>query len=99
MHIKERHPDIYDLVVKHAKGILEDPDATYQEAGRENTVWAVKQVDSDSGKSVQMVIKLSQGSEATDKNNSIITAYTINSKRFIAKEKKGKIKLLYKKEN
>lgn len=46
-----------------------------------------------------MVIKLSQGSEATDKNNSIITAYTINSKRFIAKEKKGKIKLLYKKEN
>lgn len=98
-HIKERHPDIYDLVVKHAKDILEDPDATYQEVGRENTVWAVKQVDSDSGKSVQMVIKLSQGSEATDKNNSIITAYTINSKRFIAKEKKGKIKLLYKKEN
>lgn len=39
MHIKERHPDIYDLVVKHAKDILEDPDATYQEAGRENTVW------------------------------------------------------------
>ena len=46
-----------------------------------------------------MVIKLSQGSEATEKNNSIITAYTINAKRFITKEKKGKIKLLYKKEN
>ena len=39
--------------------------------------WAVKQIDSESGKSVQMVIKLSQGSEATEKNNSIITAYTI----------------------
>lgn len=99
MHIKERHPDIYELVVKHAKDILEDPDATYQEVGRENTVWAVKQIDSESGKSVQMVIKLSQGSEATEKNNSIITAYTINAKRFITKEKKGKIKLLYKKEN
>lgn len=46
-----------------------------------------------------MVIKLSQSSEATEKNNSIITAYTINAKRFITKEKKGKIKLLYKKEN
>lgn len=62
-------------------------------------MWAVKQIDQDSGKSVQMVIKLSQGSEATEKNNSIITAYTINSKRFTTKEKKGKIKLLYKKEN
>lgn len=97
MHIKERHPDIYDLVVKHAKDILEDPDATYLEEGREDTVWAVKQIESDSGKSVQMVIKLSQGQENEGKYNSIITAYTIRSRRIENKAKNGKLKLLYKK--
>lgn len=97
MHIKERHPDIYDLVVKHAKDILEDPDATYLEEGREDTVWAVKQIESDSGKSVQMVVKLSQGQENEGKYNSVITAYTIRSRRIENKAKNGKLKLLYKK--
>lgn len=97
MHIKKRHPDIYDLVVKHAKDILEDPDATYLEEGREDTVWAVKQIESDSGKSVQMVVKLSQGQENEGKYNSVITAYTIRSRRIENKAKNGKLKLLYKK--
>lgn len=97
MHIKERHPDIYDLVVKYAKNILEDPDATYLEEGREDTVWAVKQVESDSGKSLQMVVKLSQGQENEGKYNSVITAYTIRSRRIENKAKNGKLKLLYKK--
>lgn len=97
LHIKERHPDIYGLVVKHAKDILEDPDATYLEEGREDTVWAVKQIESDSGKSVQMVVKLSQGQENEGKYNSVITAYTIRSRRIENKAKNGKLKLLYKK--
>lgn len=44
-----------------------------------------------------MVIKLSQGQENEGKYNSVITAYTIRSRRIENKAKNGKLKLLYKK--
>ena len=97
-HVKERHPEVYELIQKHAESILKDPDATYQEVGRESTIWAVKNIDESADKSFQMVIKISQGSKNANRYNSVITAYRIKDRRIQDKEKKGKIKRLYKKE-
>ena len=41
-HIKERHYDDYNLFIKYARNILENPDAILKDRKHENTIFVLK---------------------------------------------------------
>lgn len=92
-HIRDRHPEIVDLIVDNYKDIIKEPDYILKDSKKENTIWTIKKIDT---KNVNLIIKLTL-SEIQEHNgliNSIITGHSTDENRLQKYILKNKI--LYK---
>lgn len=93
-HIKERHPEVTDLLKNYGESIISNPDYVLKDSNKEDTVWNIKKIEE---KNINMVIKLSVLSKKEHKgySNSVITSVAISDKRLNNYLKSRK--LIYKK--
>lgn len=93
-HIKERHPEIVEIIKKYSKDIIENPDYILKDSKNIDTIWHIKEIENDK---INIVIKLSIKSKEEHKDylNSIITGHKTDNKRVEKYLKKHQ--LLYKK--
>ena len=94
-HIKERHPEIYDMVKDRFNEIIENPDFIMKDNSRENTALIVKSLTEDK-KNVNVVLRLAVEGDDKNNKNSIITCIPIGKNRIKSYKNNGKI--IYKKE-
>ena len=92
-HIKERHPEIVEIIKKYSKDIIENPDYILKDSKNIDTIWHIKEIDKNK---INAVIKLSIKEKQEHKGylNSIITGYPITEKRL--EKHLSKLKILYK---
>jgi hypothetical protein len=92
-HIKERHPEIVEIIKKYSKDIIENPDYILKDNKNIDTIWHIKEIDKNK---INAVIKLSIKEKQEHKGylNSIITGYPITEKRL--EKHLSKLKILYK---
>ena len=92
-HIKERHPEIVEIIKKYSKDIIENPDYILKDSKNIDTIWLIKEIDKDR---INTVIKLSikEKQEHEGYLNSIITGYSVTEKRL--EKHLSKLKILYK---
>lgn len=93
-HIRERHPEVADLVKEKYKEILNNPDYILEDRNNSNTVLTIKEIEEK--KNISIIIKTAVLKDEMGYKSSIITSYTLNNKRLKREIKKRKI--LYKKE-
>lgn len=93
-HIKERHPEIVEIIKKYSKDIIENPNYILKDNKNIDTIWHIKEIENDK---INIVIKLSIKSKEEHKDylNSIITGHRVKEARL--KKYLEKHKLLYKK--
>lgn len=89
-HIKERHPEVVDIITNNIKTIIEDPDYILKDYKNKNTIWHIKNINDEN---INIVIKLSVTNDLGSKNykNSIITAYKLSEKQKKRYMKKAKV--------
>ena len=90
-HIKNRHPDDYDLFEKHGTDILKNPDIILKDEKNKGTVFMIKNMPDSN---LNVVLRLVLQSDEKRKN-SVMTFYRIREKNLKKLEKKNKV--LYKK--
>ena len=90
-HIRERHPEVADLVKEKYKEILNNPDYILKDGKNEDTSWFIVEDKEDN---TVIIIKLETKRDSSYKN-SVITAYNLNRGRM--KKHLKKIKIIYKK--
>ncbi|PID67419.1 MAG: hypothetical protein CR959_00335 [Fusobacteriales bacterium] len=92
-HIKDRHPEIVEILKDNFKSVVEDPDYILKDEKKNNTIWAIKNIKD---KKLNLVIKLSlkNNKEQSKFLNSVITGHKLNDDRLEKYLKKNK--LLYK---
>ena len=93
-HIKNRHPDDYELFNKYFKKIVEQPDYII-EANKPFTALILKEIQIDN-KKFKTVVRLATSNDSPGYKNSIITFMKIDDREWnrILKNKK----ILYKSE-
>lgn len=94
-HIKERHPEVVDILKNNYIEAVNNPDYVLKDSKNENTIWNIKKIEE---KNINIVIKLSVLKEKEHKRylNSTITAHEIKNSRlnkYLEKQKQ-----LYKKD-
>ena len=80
MHIKQRHPNDYELYFSYIKEIVENPDYIIKD-NNPNTGFLLKEFFTE-GKSFQLILRLHTGDDNIGYKNSIITFLKINKKRY-----------------
>lgn len=91
-HIKERHPNDYEMYFRYMNQIIENPDYIL-EANKPNTAFILKHI-SDNEKNFELVLRLKTSSDPQNFKNSVITFLKIDERRYIRYIKNKKI--LYK---
>ena len=91
-HIRQRHPDISDIVLHQLTEIITDPDYII-DTDRPNTANILKRLTINE-KEYQLVLRLKTKADPKSFKNSIITLMTVNEKRF--KQYLRNRKILYK---
>ena len=76
-HIRERHPEVADLVKEKYKEILNNPDYILKDSKNENTVWVIRDIKKNK---MDIILKLSTKNGRY--KNSIITGYKISESQF-----------------
>ena len=94
-HIKERHPEVVDILKNNYIEAVNNPDYVLKDSKNDNTIWNIKKIEE---KNINIVIKLSVLKENEHKRylNSTITAHEIKTSRlnkYLEKQKQ-----LYKKD-
>jgi len=94
-HIKERHPEVVDILKNNYIEAVNNPDYVLKDSKNDNTIWNIKKIEE---KNINIVIKLSVLKENEHKRylNSTITAHGIKNSRlnkYLEKQKQ-----LYKKD-
>lgn len=94
-HIKERHPEVVDILKNNYIEAVNNPDYVLKDSKNDNTIWNIKKIEE---KNINIVIKLSVLKEKEHKRylNSTITAHEIKNSRlnkYLEKQKQ-----LYKKD-
>ena len=79
-HIKERHPNDYELYFKYIKEIVEDPDYIIRDT-KPNTGFLLKEFVKED-KRFQLILRLHTNEDVLGYKNSIITFLKINSKKY-----------------
>ena len=92
-HIKERHPEDYELFEKYARDIIENPEIILKDGKNTGTVFMIKRLPSTN---MNVVVRLALSEDDQKPKNSVMTAYRIRDKNLIKLERKNKT--LYKKE-
>ena len=79
-HIKERHPEVVDILKNNYIEVVNNPDYVLKDSKNENTIWNIKKIEE---KNINIVIKLSVLKEKEHKRylNSTITAHEIKNSR------------------
>lgn len=92
-HIKERHPEDYDLFQKYGKSSVQEPDIIIQDGKHAGTVFMVKKLPDTN---LNVIVRVVLETDQEGLKNSVMTFYRIrerNLKKLIEKNN-----LLYKKE-
>lgn len=92
-HIKEHHPEVFELIMDNLKETIENPDIVYDEIIHAETRWAIKKVDD---KHIRVIIRLSSKNRNYDYLNSIITAQILPIRRIKRYEEIKRVKIVYK---
>lgn len=92
-HIKNRHPEDYELFEKYGIDAVKNPDLIIKDEKNINTVFVIKRLENTN---LNVVVKLALEVDSTDYKNSIMTFYRLRDKNLRRLEKKNK--MLYKKE-
>ena len=92
-HIKNRHPEDYELFKKYASETVQNPDIIIKDCKNKETVFMVRRLDNTN---LNVVAKLILKGNDKDIKNSVMTFYRIRNKNLIKLENKNKT--LYKKE-
>lgn len=87
-HIKEGHPEVVEIIKKHAKDIIESPDYILKDAIREETILCVKKLEENSNINVVIKLALEDSKDKKRNKNSIITSFLMNDKRLKREFKK-----------
>lgn len=79
-HIKDRHPEVVEILKKDFDKIIKDPNYILKDNKNGDTVWCIKRIEE---KNMNMVIKLSisDKKEHSTYLNSVITAHMLDKKR------------------
>ena len=79
-HIKERHPEVVDILKNNYIEAVNNPDYVLKDSKNDNTIWNIKKIEE---KNINIVIKLSVLKEKEHKRylNSTITAHEIKNSR------------------
>ncbi len=93
-HIKERHPNDYELFYSYMREVIEQPEYII-EANKPNTALILKSF-SDSNKQFKTILRLVTSADNSTFKNSVITFMKINEKEWNRLIKNKKI--LYKSE-
>lgn len=93
-HIKERHPDDYELFLKYISEMLENPDYII-ESNKPKTALVLKEII-ENHKTFKFILRLKTSSDPKNYKNSIITFMKINHKEYKRLIKNKKV--LYKRE-
>ena len=99
-HIKERHPEDFELFKKYGDEAVTDPDYIIRDGKHEGTVFMVMKLPNTN---LNVVVRIALESDGSDLKNSVMTFYRIrerNLKKLIEKNTAllGKDAVLYKKE-
>lgn len=86
-HIKERHPEDYELFKKYGSEAIKNPDIIISDFKNENTVFMVKRLGDTN---INVVTKLILKTDDSKFKNSVLTFYRIRDKNLIKAAKKGK---------
>lgn len=91
-HIKERHPEVIEVVENNFNDIIENPDYILEDSKNKDSIWVVKNIKD---KNINTVIKLSLKNKREHKKflNSVITIHKIREKELRRVLKKHKILL------
>lgn len=81
-HIKERHPNDYELLNPYFKTALQKPDFILEDKNRENTGLILKQI-TDKNIKFQMVLRLKTSTDKDGFKNSVISAWQISDTRWV----------------
>ena len=87
-HIREGHPEVVEIIKKHAKDIIESPDYILKDAIREETILCVKKIEENSNINVVIKLALEDSKDKKRNKNSIITSFLMNDKRLKRELKK-----------
>ena len=79
-HIKERHPDDYELFAKYAALAVAEPDYIMA-ANKPNTAVVLKEVILGE-QHVKLILRIKTSADPAEYKNSIITFQHVNSKRY-----------------
>lgn len=86
-HIKQRHPEDYNLFEKYGTCIVQNPDIIIKDCKNKNTVFMIKKLTDTN---LNIVAKLSVETNSENLKNSVMTFYRIREKNLIKLEKKNK---------
>lgn len=92
-HIKSRHPEVVDVLLKEYKDCVSKPDVILNDEKNANTMMTIRKLGDNN---LNTIVKLSVGVENEDRQNSIITAFCLGDKRL--KRLMSKNKVIYTKE-
>lgn len=92
-HIKERHPDDFELFRLYGKMAAEDPDLIIKDQKNPGTAFFIKKLQDTN---LNVVVRLALSSDRSEYKNSVMTFYRIREKNLLKLEKKNKV--LYKSE-
>ena len=79
-HIKDRHPNDYELYFKYIKEIVEEPDYIIRDT-KPNTCFLLKEFIKED-KKFQLILRLHTNEDVFGYKNSIITFLKINTKKY-----------------
>lgn len=79
-HIKERHPNDYELYFRYIKEVVEEPDYIIRDT-KPNTGFLLKEFVKED-KKFQLILRLHTNEDVLGYKNSIITFLKINSKKY-----------------
>lgn len=92
-HIKERHPEDFELFQKHGIDSVQSPDIILKDTKHEGTIFMIKQLPDTN---LNVVVRVILETDNKNLKNSIMTFYRIRNKNLDKMLKKNMV--LYKKE-
>lgn len=93
VHIQERHPEDYNLFIKHGKECIEHPDLIISDENNIGTVSMIKKLDDTN---MNVIVRLVLEGENSAHKNSVMTFWRIRDKNVAKLIKKNEI--IYKRE-
>lgn len=93
-HIKERHPDDYEMLMKYIPDIISDPEYII-EAGKPNTAVILKEIE-ENGKKFKVILRIKVRTDPDSYQNSILSFWHIGEATW--RKNLGNKKILYSRE-